>query len=36
VPVKHRSVDDIGEIDLRDLAEAHAQSDAEIIATTPA
>ena len=32
VPVKHRSVDAQSEIDLRDLAEAHAQSDAEPIA----
>jgi hypothetical protein len=36
VPVKHQSVDATGEIDLRDLAEAHAQSDAEIVATTSA
>lgn len=36
VPVKHRSVGAEGEINLRDLAEAHAQSDAQVLATRPA
>ena len=33
VPVGHRPIEVESDIDLRDLAEAHAQSDAEPIAT---